>query len=105
MVARGAFGNPWIFREQGVDGHGVNLQAIKANEYYPSVKEKLQVMLEHARLYEKLFVGVKPFVIMRKNFKAYASGFEHAPALRAKLMETKNLEEVEKITAEFLKGV
>jgi len=87
MVARGAFGNPWLFR---------------LDNYQPALTERLTVMLEHAQLYEKLFSGKKNFVTMRKNFKAYANGFEGAHELRAKLMETQNAEEVKDITSSFL---
>lgn len=90
MVGRGAFGNPWIFRKDG---------------YVPSVREKLEVMLEHAFLFEKLFAGAKNFINMRKNFKAYASGFDGANELRAKLMEANSAEEVAEIVKGYLKIV
>ena len=86
MVGRGAFGNPWLFRPDG---------------YIPAVKERLSVMLEHAEMFEKFFAGQKSFAVMRQNFKAYASGFEGAAELRAKLMETENLSEVLKLVADF----
>lgn len=87
MVGKGAFGNPWFFRQDG---------------YQPNIKERLSVMLEHAALFEKEFGGIKSFFVMRKHFKAYASGFPGSHELRAKLMETKTLGEVEKIAHEFL---
>ena len=59
-------------------------------------------MLEHAALFEQEFSGIKSFFIMRKHFKAYASGFDGAAELRAKLMETKSLEETKKVVKEFL---
>ncbi len=90
MVGRGAFGNPWFFRNDG---------------YQPTIKERLSVMLEHAQLFEKEFAGIKSFAIMRKHFKAYASGFDGAHELRAKLMETKNLEETEVIVKDYLRSI
>ena len=90
MVGRGAFGSPWFFRP---DNH------------QPTINERLSVMLEHAELFQKYFDGIKSFVIMRKHFKAYASGFDGAAELRAKLMETKNLEETKAIIEQFLLGV
>lgn len=89
MVGRGAFGNPWFFR---------------TDNYQPSIKKRLSVMLEHAQLFEKEFSGIKSFAVMRKHFKAYASGFDGAAELRAKLMETKNLGETEKIIKEYSKA-
>jgi nifR3 family TIM-barrel protein len=88
MIARGAFGNPWLFRE---------------DNYEPTIKERLSVMLEHAQLFNQKLGAHKSFVIMRKHFKAYASGFDGAAELRAKLMETKNLEEVEKIVTDAIR--
>lgn len=129
MVARGAFGNPWLFRSlggknpeevfslptspqqagapashfQGSNSRGVNPQTIGSIQYQPTVKERLGVMLEHAELYEKMYKGVKSFVAMRKNFKAYASGFEGASELRAELMETNDTEGTKKIIEDFLR--
>lgn len=88
MIGRGAFGNPWLFREDG---------------YQPSIEERFRVMLEHAELFEKMFTGIKSFTIMRKHFKAYCSGFAGAAELRAQLMETKDLAETKKIVEEYLK--
>jgi tRNA-dihydrouridine synthase len=65
-------------------------------------KERLRVMLEHAELFDRMFSGIKSFTIMRKHFKAYCSGFDGASELRAKLMETKSLEETKVIVNEYL---
>jgi nifR3 family TIM-barrel protein len=88
MIARGAFGHPWLFR---------------ADDYQPSVEDRLKTMIEHAALFDETFNGQKSFFIMRKHFKAYASGFDGAHELRAKLMETKNLAETRLIVEEFLR--
>ncbi len=88
MVGRGAFGNPWFFVEHG-------------NQ--PSVNERLTVVLEHSRLFTE-WLPQKSFVIMRKHFKAYASGFPGSHELRAKLMEAKSLEETENVVNQYLKN-
>ncbi len=88
MVARGAFGNPWLFR---------------SDFYQPSVEERLRVILEHAELFEYYFKNKKNFVLMRKNFKAYASGFNGANELRVRLMETLEANDVEQMVKEFLR--
>ena len=80
MVGRGVFGNPWFFA-----GH------------VPDAKEKISVMLEHTRLFEKIFKGKKNFDVMKKHYKAYVNGFPGAKELRIKLMGTKNADEAEKI--------
>lgn len=87
MIARGAFGNPWLFRFGGGE---------------PSTEERLKVMLEHAEYFQKEFSGIKSFHVMRKHFKAYASGFDGAHELRAKLMAVKDLQETKKVVEEFL---
>lgn len=80
MIGRGIFGNPWFF-----------------NGKIASPKERLEAMLEHAKLFDKLLGGVKNFAIMKKHFKAYVSGWEGAKELRIKLMNVNNIKEVEKI--------
>jgi nifR3 family TIM-barrel protein len=88
MIGRGIFGNPWFFSGKLVA------------DMPP--KERLEVMLEHAQAFEKLLGDVKNFAIMKKHFKAYASGWDGAKELRVKLMESNGLEDVEKIVKEYL---
>ncbi len=89
MIGRGIFGNPWFFSGRIV------------SEISP--KERLEVMLEHAKAFDKLLGDIKNFAIMKKHFKAYVSGWEGAKELRVKLMETNNLKEVSKIVKEYIK--
>src|SRR3989338_7285259 len=86
MLGRAIFGNPWLFAEK-----------------VPSIKEKLEVMIEHTKLFEKMLSGHKNFAIMKKHYKAYVNGFDGAKELRVKLMEAENASQVEKITRKFLK--
>ncbi|HRY62199.1 MAG TPA: tRNA-dihydrouridine synthase [Candidatus Paceibacterota bacterium] len=88
MVGRGIFGNPWFFNEK-----------IKKSDL--PLSEILKVMLEHARLFEELLGGKKPFVLMRKHFGSYVGGFPGASELRAKLMTTECADEVEKVIKNF----
>ncbi|MDO8565518.1 MAG: tRNA-dihydrouridine synthase [bacterium] len=85
MLGRAIFGNPWLFTERE-----------------PSTEEKLKVLIEHTKLFEKLLGHIKSFAIMKKHFKAYINGFEGAGELRARLMETENALEVEEIINQFL---
>lgn len=90
MVGRGIFGNPWFFSEKN-----------------PSVREKLDCMAKHAKLFEKIYHSddpkkrLKNFEVMKKHFKAYASGFLGAKELRVRLMETENAAEVRGIVKKF----
>lgn len=90
MVGRGIFGNPWFFNSK--------IKNI-------SLEKKLKVMIEHAKLFEKELANknIKGFHVMKKHFKAYASGFDGAKELRAKLMETNSAKEAEKIVKDFIK--
>ena len=97
MLGRAIFGNPWLFNR----GKRSDLGNFKRSD----LEERLRVLIEHAKLFEKLFgnppAGGKSFSIMKKHFKAYLSGFDGAGELRAKLMETENSREVEQIIMEL----
>lgn len=82
MIGRGIFGTPWFFEKT----------IIQKNP-----QERLEIMLEHTRLFEKTFKGIKNFAVMKKHFKAYVSGWDGAKELRAKLMETESAKEVAKV--------
>ena len=86
MIGRGIFGNPWLFSEK-----------------IPTIKEKLKVLVEHTKLFEKILGKHKNFAVMKKHYKAYVNGFDGAKELRVKLMETKSASEVESIIKDFLK--
>jgi nifR3 family TIM-barrel protein len=88
MVGRAIFGNPWLF---------------SLREKSPTTKEKLKVLVEHTKLFERVLTGHKSFAVMKKHFKAYVNGFDGAKELRVKLMETKSSKEVEAIINKFLK--
>ncbi|MBI2109453.1 MAG: tRNA-dihydrouridine synthase [Parcubacteria group bacterium] len=87
MLGKAIFGNPFLFCG--------NLRS-------SSVNQRLQVMVEHTKLFDTLLSGVKNFSVMKKHYKAYANGFDGAKELRMKLMETQNADEVENITTHFL---
>ncbi|MCL5436047.1 MAG: tRNA-dihydrouridine synthase [Patescibacteria group bacterium] len=95
MVGRGAFGNPWFFNPN-VRFSPLSTPPHRGEWGFIFLNERLAVMVEHARLFEKLFGRTKNFAVMRKHFKAYASGFDGAAALRAALMQAKNSNEVSK---------
>lgn len=88
MIGRGIFGNPWLF-----------------SGYVPSTREKLKVLVEHTKLFDKLLGKHKNFSVMKKHYKAYVNGFNGARELRMKLMETENYKEVELIIKEFIKNL
>jgi nifR3 family TIM-barrel protein len=87
MLGRAIFGNPWLFAELA------NLR-----DFVPDVKQKLNVLVEHTKLFDEILGGenrVKNFAVMKKHFKAYVNGFDGAKELRDELMQTENAAEVE----------
>ncbi|MEY2664229.1 MAG: hypothetical protein RIT04_37 [Candidatus Parcubacteria bacterium] len=88
MLGRAIFGNPWLFD--------------RARIAAPSPRERLEVLVEHAKLFTKLLGDVKSFAIMKKHFKAYVAGWDGAKELRAELMETENAEQVSTIVTTYL---
>lgn len=88
LIGRNAEGNPGIFR----------------NTQEPTSKQRIEWMIEHAKLYQKFN---KPeqvvegdsrwFMPMRKHLAWYCKGFEGAVETRSKLMLTNSAEEVEQI--------
>lgn len=92
MVGRGIFGTPWFFNEE-------------AFNQGKTVEERLQIMIEHTKLYEQKLGDIKSFAIMKKHYKAYVNGFDGAKELRVKLMECGNSNEIESIINDWLSGV
>ena len=70
-----------------------------------SIQEKLLIMIEHTKLFEKLLTGHKNFAVMKKHYKAYVNGFNGAKEFRMKLMEAENATQVEDITNDFLRKI
>jgi tRNA-dihydrouridine synthase len=120
MIGRAVFGNPWIFDHDRVivkRPKKMNIilakilprkcmKKLQGSDRYTisevPIKEKLQTLVEHTKLYDQLLGDVKSFSIMKKHYKAYVNGFPGAKELRVKLMETNNTQEVENIINEFL---
>ncbi len=88
MIGRGVFGNPWFFNK-------------KKREI--SVEDKLKVLLEHTKLFEKLLSKYKNFDVMKKHYKAYVNGFYGAKELRVKLMQVNSFNEVKDIIFSYMK--
>ncbi len=115
MLGRAIFGNPWLFSSLGSEyplkGPDNFLQKISSfsrrrapkilSENTPSLHEKLRVMIEHTKLFEKMLGEHKNFAIMKKHYKAYVNGFDGAKELRVKLMEAETSDAVDQIANDF----
>ncbi len=93
MVGASVFGNPWFFSGRT-----------------PNVKERLERLVSHTELFEKLYRSdnpkpisqggrIKNFDIMKKHYKSYTPGEKE---FRMRLMEVENAAEVRKIVQDFL---
>ena len=132
MLGRAIFGNPWLFHpskrlperitlsaassashrttmyDSVADSllprsasHEDVLSAVQVKFEEVTIEERLSALLEHSQLFTKLLPH-KSFAIMKKHYKAYVNGFSGAAELRASLMETNNVEEVEEIINRYL---
>lgn len=87
MIGRGIFGNPWLF-----DTEKITI----------TVREKLEVLLEHTELFLNELGEHKNFAVMKKHYKAYVAGFDGAKELRIKLMESETYNDITRHVHEFL---
>lgn len=85
MIGRRALGHPWIFKE------------IKEQKSLkPSQTEITKLALELAQMADAIW-GDKGITESKKHFGWYFRGFDGASNLRQRLMDCKNLKEVEEI--------
>lgn len=95
MVGRGIFGSPWLFADLAD-----HMQTSQTNP--DTITKRLQILIEHSKLYEEKLGDIKSFAIMKKHFKAYVHGFDGAKELRVELMECNSSSEVESKITEWL---
>ncbi|MBP6060471.1 MAG: tRNA-dihydrouridine synthase [Candidatus Pacebacteria bacterium] len=107
MIGRGIFGNPWLFKSADNSSGLLHSSGgtFPEKNYLPTLTEKLRVMIEHTKLFEKELGQYKNFAIMKKHYKAYVNNFDGAKELRTKLMEAENSTEIEKMVNDFLDQV
>ena len=98
MVARGARGNPWIFREIRALLRGGPLPGP------PGPEEKRAVVLRHARGLAAERGEAVAAREMRKHLAWYTTGLHGASRLRAEANTVSTLEELEKLTDRFFAG-
>lgn len=96
MVARGAKGNPWIFRE--------------ITEYLdtgrkperPSARELKEMILRHGRMMLKFKGELAGMREMRKHVSWYTAGYPNSAALRNDINMVSSMEELEALIKERL---
>lgn len=94
LVARGALGNPFIFRDARMLLEGTEPPPVSA-------ADRLSTALKHLRL----LIGIKGEAVacreMRKHFVSYTKGLEGGAALRQRIVTAKSFSEYERIVAGY----
>lgn len=99
MIARGSFGQPWIFQQARAMFEGGPVPAT------PSVEERFAVALKHARMAADFEPDRRGAAIeFRKHLGWYVKGLPDSADLRRRLHAVNELAEVEGIFAEYLAG-
>lgn len=96
MIARGAQGNPWIFRQI--------LHYFETGEQLqkPSLAEMSEMILRHARMmieYKGEYTGMHE---IRKHAAWYTGGYPNSSRFRGKINEVETYEELEKLLTGLL---
>jgi len=97
MIARGAFGNPWIFQQ------GRALLAGLPEPPAPTPEERFATALEHARLALRLQGDTRKTALeFRKHFGWYTKGVPGASQLRERLFQIESMAEAQAVFAGYL---
>lgn len=79
MIGRGIFQNPWFFDPEKTE---------------ISKEDRIEKLIQHTRLFEEKWSGLKNFNILKRFYKIYLNSFPGAAKLRADLMLVKDYNEV-----------
>ena len=98
MIARGSFGQPWIFTQARALLEG------RVPPPTPDVEARFRVALDHARLVQSYEADPAGAAIeFRKHLGWYVRGLPNSAALRQRLHQVDSFAEVEDIFAGYLK--
>ena len=94
MIARGAEGNPWIFRQI--------LHYFETGEHLsrPDFSEVTEMLLRHAKMqidYKGDYTGIRE---IRKHAAWYTAGYRNSSKLRGRINEVENYEQLEALFRE-----
>ncbi|MGH7586886.1 MAG: tRNA dihydrouridine synthase DusB [Gemmatimonadales bacterium] len=97
MVGRGAFGNPWLFRDARALLEGAPRPPA------PDAEERFRIALAHARLALRLQGDSRRTMVeFRKHFGWYTRGLPHATDLRQRLFQVESIAQAEEIFVRYL---
>jgi tRNA-dihydrouridine synthase B len=98
MIARGSFGQPWIFDQTR------DLLEGRPRRSDPSIEERFRIALEHARMAEEYEPDRRGAAIeFRKHLGWYVKGLPGSAELRKRLHAVSSLGEVEGIFDDYLR--
>ena len=96
MIARGAFGQPWVFNQTR------DLMEGKAMRAAPPVEEKFGIALEHARMVQEYEPDPRGAAIeFRKHLGWYVKGLPDSADMRKRLYAVESFSEVEGIFSDY----
>lgn len=101
MIARGARGNPWIFREvmQAINGEAI---------VYPTAVERIEMCIRHLDLAVKYYEEIKAVREMRKHTGWYVKGLSNCSEIKDKINTKDSYDEARQVLLiykEYLKSI
>lgn len=96
MIARGAIGNPWIFREakELLNNGEISLHV--------DAQERIKICLDHLYLSIKIKGERRAVIEQRKFYSGYLKGLHNASKIRSELMLKNELSSIEDILSKYL---
>lgn len=92
MIARGAQGNPWIFKS-----------ILKGKDYIPTNKERLEIILEHINYAIENEESIRQATLkMRKHIAWYVKGLKNSSYIKDMINREEDIEKVKEILIEYL---
>jgi len=96
MIGRAAMGNPWIFREIN------HYLETGVNHPGPTIEERIQVLMEHARILIEFEGEERAIRKMRGVFIRYTKGWREGAGLRRQIMSTETREDFTALLTDYL---
>lgn len=92
MIARGAQGNPWIFKS-----------ILKGKDYIPTNKERLEIILEHINYALENEESIRQATLkMRKHIAWYLKGLKNSSYIKDMINREEDIEKVKEILIKYL---
>lgn len=92
MIARGAQGNPWIFKS-----------ILEGKDYIPTNKDRLEIILEHINYAIENEESIRQATLkMRKHIAWYLKGLKNSSYIKDMINREEDIEKVKEILIEYL---